>query len=364
MKKILLIEGRQSIGGGQIVSLAVCKALAIENKIITFLPGDEKSPVALLLRDYEQCFFVQHEYSRGQKSFKDIFRLIMNCFAFLKLRRVIKSRNVDILYVQHASMLPTILIACLGVKVKVFVHLHVVYSDERVRQLMNWMLSSNKISLILGVSNYTFTQLQSSLLRKSEVIYNPIPILTKQPDKNIRNIAIVGDVISLKGQHVLFEAVSMMSKDYHIHIIGNIVDYQYKEKLLKDYPKVNATFTGMIQDVTKYMRKNKIGLVAITSTAKFETFSLAMVEAWSQGIPTVATNDFGMKELVNRFLPQYKDTMLFEINKPEDLKNKIKSLAENDCLYSRISEDVRLVVVNNLNENIFSDKLREIIMSH
>ena len=358
MKKILLVEGRLSIGGGQVISLAVCKALAVENEMITFLPGDEKSPIAQLLSDYEQNYFVQHEYSRGQKSLNDAFRLAKNSFAFLKLRRVIKSRSVDVVYVQHASMLPTVLLACIGLNVKIIVHLHVVYSDNRVRSLMNRMLSKKKVSLILGVSHYTFSQLQPSLLKKCKIIYNPVPLLTPQSDKVIRNIAIIGDVIELKGHHVLFSAIAQMSSEYHIHVIGNIVDANYKERLLKDYPHVRVTFTGMIKDVHSYLRENRVGLVVVATTAVFETFSLAMVEAWSQSIPTIATNDFGMKELINKFLPQYKDYMLFEKNNSEDLRKKIEFLKNNETLYNTISHDVVSIVRNHLNEENFEKEVR------
>lgn len=63
MKRILLIEGRQTIGGGQIISLALCKALSVDNEIVTFLPGNNHSPIAELLKDYEQEYFVQNEFS-------------------------------------------------------------------------------------------------------------------------------------------------------------------------------------------------------------------------------------------------------------------------------------------------------------
>jgi glycosyltransferase involved in cell wall biosynthesis len=48
------------------------------------------------------------------------------------------------------------------------------------------------------------------------------------------------------------------------------------------------------------------GLI-VPSISPFETFSLSMVESWSMGIPTIATNAFGMKEIVNTFYQDQED---------------------------------------------------------
>ena len=43
MRNILVIEGRQSIGGGQIITKKVCDGLSEENNISVFIPGKENA---------------------------------------------------------------------------------------------------------------------------------------------------------------------------------------------------------------------------------------------------------------------------------------------------------------------------------
>ena len=60
-------------------------------------------------------------------------------------------------------------------------------------------------------------------------------------------------------------------------------------KLKNKYQSIDTIYTGMIDDVCKYLSRNKIDLVIVPSISPFETFSLSMVESWSMGIPTIAT---------------------------------------------------------------------------
>lgn len=45
---ILVVEARESVGGGQIMTKKVCDALSENNQVSVFLPGNDKSPIAKL----------------------------------------------------------------------------------------------------------------------------------------------------------------------------------------------------------------------------------------------------------------------------------------------------------------------------
>ena len=72
MRNILVIEGRQSIGGGQIITKKVCDGLSEENNISVFIPGKENA-ISLYLSDFSQYHYKLKEYSRGKKQVKDYF---------------------------------------------------------------------------------------------------------------------------------------------------------------------------------------------------------------------------------------------------------------------------------------------------
>ena len=304
MRNILVIEGRQSIGGGQIITKKVCDGLSEENNISVFIPGKENA-ISLYLSDFSQYHYKLKEYSRGKKQVKDYFLFLYNtCSVFKSLYRIVKDNSFDIIYVQHLNVLPVIVLVNIIFKKDVIVHLHVVYADTIVHWLVNLLLRSSYIKKIIGVSNYALQQLDEKNKTKSMVLYNPVCFLNKLNFCDKYQIAIIGDVIYNKGHHILLEALSKSSIQYTLHVIGNIVDYQYHNELQSKYGTVNSIYTGMIHNVTEYLSKNKIGMVVIPSVTS-ETFSLSMVEAWSIGIPTIATNNFGMKELVDTFLPEY-----------------------------------------------------------
>lgn len=164
-----------------------------------------------------------------------------------------------------------------------------------------------------------------------------------------------------KGQHVLLEAIDMSPTEHEVHVIGNIVDHQYKSRLDEEFPMVNAIFTGMIDDVPQYMKTNGIELTVVASISPFETFSLAMVESWSMGIPTIATNGFGMKELVNRFLPQYRELMLFNISDSIQLCSNIGRLESDANIYNSIAKDCRSVVEKEFCKDIFGESLLSLL---
>ena len=115
---------------------------------------------------------------------------------------------------------------------------------------------------------------------------------------------------------------------------------------------------------SEYLANNKVVVIVVVSVVGFETFSLAMVESWAQGIPTVATNDFGMKELVETFLPQYSQFLLFPLGNSEVLYEKIKKLISDRIKYKQISEDVRKTVETNFSIDNFSKQINQIIRKY
>lgn len=363
-KNILILEGRETIGGGQIITKKIYKILSESNNVSVFIPG-EKNAISDYLSEYRIFNYKIKEYTRGKKKNKDYIYFIYNFFStYMSLYKVLNNNHFDIIYIQHQNVLPVAVFVNMIFKKTVIAHLHVVYVDKVTRLVINKCLQNKYIRKIIGVSNYTLQQLNSSNKSKSLVIYNPISSQKKVKDKKYSyQIAIVGDVINNKGHHLLFESLMNYSSKYTVHIVGNIIDEKYYESLKNKYQSIDTIYTGMIDDVCKYLSRNKIDLVIVPSISPFETFSLSMVESWSMGIPTIATNAFGMKEIVNTFIPKYASQMLFNLSDSSDLIDKINELESNTSLYKEISDKTYKIVEEKLNYEIFSKSLNEIIES-
>ena len=170
-------------------------------------------------------------------------------------------------------------------------------------------LNHKYVKRIFGVSRYTLSQLSQQNLKKSSILYNPIPLREKiKISCSSHKIAIVGDVVRFKGHHIVFEAMQSLPENSELHVIGNLLDKKYLEQLQSF--SIKCVYTGLISDVANYLVENQISLVIIPSISP-ETFSLSMTESWALGIPTIATDDYGMKEIVEKYIPLYYDVILF-----------------------------------------------------
>ncbi len=363
-ENILLIEGRRTIGGGQIMSYRIAKLLSKYYNLSVLIP-DGKCPIRELFKDFSTYSYPMSEYRKGKKNMCDIFRFITNVFAgYRHIKRLVVNNKIGLLYVQAPSLIPlAVLVACFS-KVKVIVHLHVVHLDKKTRLMLNWCLRLNCVKRIIGVSNYTLEQLSQKNRKKGVVLYNCIDSEKKQV-KSLTNkrkpvVAIIGDVMKAKGHHVLFEALDKLECDLEVLIVGRIVEQEFYEELVKSPHRFSYNFVGYVNNVSEYL--NRINLTVIPSISS-ETFSLSMVESWSKGVPTIASRLGGMAELVISFLPQHADTMLFTPNNSNELEKRISMLLFNKKLYSEISHDVSNVVASHFTEDIFEYKLVKILQS-
>lgn len=362
-RNVLVIDGRKIIGGGQIVTKLICDVLSEDNEVSVFIPAGE-TPVADYLKDYQQFGYHLYDYSRGRKKIKDYFLFVLNFFSIsFSLIQVLRKDKFDLLYIQSQNILPVILFVNFFFRVKTISHLHVVHTDSAAHWLLNRCLRNRTIKCVLGVSNYTLTQLDTPNLNKSVVLYNSVPLGEKRRhEKYSYQLAIVGDVIGNKGHQVLFEALAKDNTSrYVLHVIGKVADVDFCRMLKEKYQSnVNFIFTGMLHNVSDYLLKSRIDLVIVPSVVT-ETFSLAMVESWGYGIPTIATNNFGMKELVNSFLPEYSDKMLFRMNDSDELFLKIQELESDRELYTMISDKVYSVAIEYFSKGAFSRSLKQIV---
>ena len=359
---ILLIEGRRTIGGGQMMSRRICDALSVAYNVSVFLPNGQ-TPISRLLQDYVQFYYPFKEYNNGKKGIIDCFAFIYNWICVFKsLRQVLDLNNVDVIYLQAPSLIPIVVCAVFKKKIKIIIHLHVVHVDKKVLRLLNFCFLSKKINKIIGVSDYTLRQVSPKSFFKTEVLYNCIDYIgkrqLKQNDPQKYIIAIVGDVMEAKGHQYLFEALKNIDIPIDLIVIGRILDENFYKKLLDSVVGFNCCFTGYVNDVGMYLKN--VDLVVIPSIL-FETFSLSMVEAWGRGIPTIASSLGGMEELVNKFLPQYHNELLFPAKDVTALRNRIGLILSDNYLYKEISDAVYEISKMNFSSSCFQDNLIKIV---
>lgn len=361
MKKILIVEGRENIGGGQIITKRICDTLSREYDVSVFVPGQDNG-ISNLLSDYQQYHYRLIPYSSGKKKIKDYFLLFYNVFSIYQmLCKLLEKKHFDLLYIQHQNVLPVCILVNKKVRIQMISHLHVIYIDNQTRRMVDYFLKNKYVKRIFGVSRCTLSQLSGQNLKKSLVLYNPIPLKEKANiSYSSHKIAIIGDVVKFKGHHVVFKAMEALPENYELHVIGNLLDKRFLRELQSF--SVRCIYTGLISNVADYLIDNQISLVIIPSIS-FETFSLSMTESWALGIPTIATDDYGMKEIVETFLPSYRDGILFEQGNVIDLVKKILNFYDDEHWYQEVSNAVYCVIRDHLNEEKFGKMLLKEISS-
>ncbi len=364
-ENILLIEGRRTVGGGQIMSYRIAKILSKYYNLSVIIP-DGECPVRDLFKDFPTYSYPMYEYRKGKKNICDIFKFVTNILAgYRRIKGLVVNEKIGLLYVQAPSLIPLAALVASFAKIKVIVHLHVVHLDKKTRLMLNWCLRLKCVKRIIGVSNYTLEQLSQNNRKKGIVLYNCIDSDGGQI-KNLNEerkpvVAIIGDVMRAKGHHVLFEALDKLECNLEVLVVGRIVEQEYYEELVKSPHQFSYNFVGYVNNVNEYL--NRIDLTVIPSISSFETFSLSMVESWSRGIPTIASRLGGIEELVMSLLPQHAGRMLFTPNNSNELEKRISMLLFNQKLYCEISHDVLNVVASHFTEEIFEDKLVKILQS-
>lgn len=203
--------------------------------------------------------------------------------------------------------------------------------------------SALKISdYVISVSSDLAKELLSMNLidhKKIVTIYNPIiekEVLQHSQvnieEKEIIELAMVGWIYELKGQHTVIEALhNLNSTRYRLNIIGGIKDQKYYNHLLKmieDYKlDSQVRFIGVVDNVKEYLQSMDLYVLASHS----EALPTVLIEALECGIPIIASNcKWGPAEI----LEDNKYGILYEVGDVNSLAREINKLTTDNTIYN------------------------------
>lgn len=155
---------------------------------------------------------------------------------------------------------------------------------------------------------------------KARRIYNPNTIGNKQFIKKIQHgikpILWVGRItIEQKGVDYLLDIAEKLRENctnYQLTIVGDGPDFQYlKQEITNRKLLENVHCVGQTSNVEKYYEESSI----LISTSRWEGFGLTIVEAMAFGLPVIAFENSGPREIINSkdvgiIIPKY-DTEKF-----------------------------------------------------
>ena len=197
--------------------------------------------------------------------------------------------------------------------------------------LKNWVCDK-----FIGISNAVAGDIVAAGIDEKKVVrvYNGIE--TKKYDcaklkKYDENAIVIGCVArimpELKGQDILLGAIKIVKKQHPKAMAlfaGGIAENQQRNyENLKNYVRDNSLeenvkFLGNVDNIPEFL--NKIDICVVPSRS--EGFGLALVEAMAMGVPCIASNIAGPREIIKK-----TDLgMLFESNNSWDLANKLTNM--------------------------------------
>ena len=175
----------------------------------------------------------------------------------------------------------------------------------------------------------------------------------RQLDLHENDIAVVsvGRLVSLKRFDVLIEAISMVRHRENIYafIVGAGPERSQLELLVDKLDvRNNVKFLGERNDVAMLLAATDI----FTLTSETEGMSKSILEALSAGLPIIATDVGGNKDLV----AHKKNGYLLNNHSPAALADYLEQLANNDELRATMGISSQALVTKEYNPELFLER--------
>ena len=365
-QKILVVEGRTTIGGGQMMTRQIIDSLKQDYCVELLCPVIVSDAFDTMFGDVPIWQFKQKNYNLGRKSFSDYFYFLYNFIVpLLQIYGIVRRGKYELVYVQHPRMIPVTAFICLFVKCPIIVHIHVVHTNKWVRRFVNSLIKLHSVKKVIGGSDYSLQQFKG-IDHKKLVVYNCVRPLSfrhySMLDVHSRiQCSVNADIFPAKNQHLLCKSILKLPNhsDYSVYFAGNVIDKSYLGGILNEFKELDLKVCGCIDDMDSFLEN--IDVVIVVSSG-FETFSLSMVECWSKGVLCIASRVGGMKELVQRFAPHYSHCLLFTPHDSEDLARKIQSVMTLSCEEkNKIVEDLHQIYLKYFSKEVFKQKILQVV---
>ena len=284
---------------------------------------------------------------------------------FKKISNLVDVKEIDIV---HCSVQISLFFGWFALKLsknkpKLIAAIHTTTSKNTKEELYNkilyqWLLRDcNKIIFVCKTQHAHWKNKYPFLSDKSLVIYNGVDtsyfnnvsfiekgIALKKSlciPEDSKVICCIAGFRSEKGHDILVEAFSSLRTDAYLVLAGEgILKQSIKDLVKKKGIAHKVKFLGVVRDVRPVLAASDISVLASTSV---ETFSIAMLESMSMGIPVLATDIGGLSEAI---IPG-KTGDLVPIGNSGLLRLSIDNMLSKEHRFFRMKNCCRKVVIEN-----------------
>lgn len=331
-------------GGAQILVVDMLNGLPIENEITLIIVNDKYDDhlLATINKNVTIHFIKRKEGS-------------INIFSIFKLNKILYKIKPDVVHCHEPNMVKLFLYK----RFRNILTIHTVGIIE---------LYERKYDKIISISESVSGDIKNRKALELPVINNGIPFeLFKRKENYISQPALPLKIVQvsrlnhkIKGQNILLNVIKKLHFDFLINIeltfIGDGPSFNYLVELAQ---KNNIThivhFLG--NKDRKWIMDNLSSFDLLVQPSLFEGFGLTIVEGIAAGLPILASDIYGPKEI----LKDWQSDFLFECENVIDCCNKINNI---HALYKKneigkIMEDVyfktiKKYTIHKMNKSYFN----------
>jgi len=336
--RVLQICSARSIGGGErhVIDLSNRMSDRGHEVFLALVPG---SPLV-----------TQLEKAVTERIVSLPLRNALDISSAVKIARYVRSHNIQLLNAHLAKDYPITAAAARIAKVPFVITRHVLFPMSRLHRVL-----LRKASFVIAPSNAVAENL------KREGIFPPEKVATirygldvdrfeqshRQSDLLLR-VCAVGNLDPVKGFDVLIRAAQIVHTDnpsIRFEIIGedrseNGENRKALEELVQQLGLVDVVrMSGWSDDVARKMT----GFDLFVSSSRSESFGFVIAEAMLCGLPVIATETEGAKEIISD-LPL---GVLVPIDSPEPLANAINDLLNDEMKRRQLAKFGRAHIEQN-----------------
>lgn len=264
-----------------------------------------------------------------------------NPIGILYLRKILKkiayrTNNEVIIHAHLTWPFFFTILALLGIKnVKLFFTEHDTINKRRKIPFFYIIdrLFYSRYSSIICISKGVYSKLAEwvgiKIKKKLKIVHNGSRLYSLSNRSSLKNrlprLVSIGRLISKKNFSVTINAISEIKNEIECYkIIGEGSDRKKLEKLIKSLKlEKKVKLIGWTENVEKYLQEADIQLIP----SEYEGFGLVAAEGMSTGLPVVASNIEGLKEVLGK--PNPSVVLINKFNSINEWKKGIIRVVKN-----------------------------------
>ncbi len=262
---------------------------------------------------------------------KSVPYLPLNNMTRKDIRDAINYYKPDIIHAHGTTAAVNAAIVCGKIPLVYHIHNNSFNSRRLSKKSIANLIPFKKASHVIWVTQHCQdSYLFSSLVKnKSTVVNNGIDLTVFQKAKTITDpdkIIMVSRFAPAKDHETVIKAMPLISKNFQLFFVGDGEKRLACEELVKSMGiEERVHFLGARSDIPELVGNSFIGI----QSSHWEGFGMSAVEIMACGIPVIASDADGLKQVVEGA------GLIFKTGDENDLANKIQCLANDISLYSQ-----------------------------